>query len=412
MRIVQVSVGSVRMPPEEGWAPMQVLVNTSKCLAALGQEVVILDRKYSKRDPDVESLDGIRIVRLNAPQIRPSRVPRFVNFLLAELDAVTFTLKVSAYLRSNASSIDIVHLHYTSIGLILAYLNRGLRRKMVYTCHLGQWSSPPKRLRFLDRLHLFLDAFLMRRIAGVVALNESMKERIVARGRVDTSRVGVLPNGVDTSFFSPDLSVEGVRQRFGLGGRLTVLFVGRLTRMKGVDVILKAADILVNEWNYRQALFLLVGPAAFDATEQSLSVAEIRRFMDSHGLAEHIFVAGSLPLDELRRLYAASDVLLLPSQFEGDPLVTLEAMACGTPVIASRVGGLPKQVRDGSNGYLVDSGDERQVANAIRQMADNPHERLEMGRRAREYAVKEADWHTVAERLLKVYEGMGKTGQA
>ncbi len=390
---------------------MQVMVNICKQLAGMGHDVTILDRKYSKNDPDTEKWEGVSIVRFGVPQIRPSRVPRFVNFLLAELDAVTFTLRVSAYLRSNAASIDIVHLHYTSIGLILAYLNRGLRRKMVYTCHLGQWSFPPERLRLLDRLHLFLDAFFMRRIARVVALSESMKGKMVARGGVDTSRVGVLPNGVDTSFFNPGLSVEGVRHRFGLEGRLTVLFVGRLTRMKGVDVILRAADILVNELGYRHTLFLLVGPAAYDATEQSMSVADIKGFVESHGLAEHIFVVGSLPLDEVRKLYAASDVLLLPSQFEGDPLVTLEAMACGTPVIASRVGGLPRQIRDGWNGYLVDAGDERQVAGAIRRMIDNPDERLEVGHRAREYAVEEADWRKVTERLLETYVDIGEAAQ-
>jgi hypothetical protein len=146
MRIVQVSVGSVRMPPKEGSAPLQVIFNTSKHLARLGHQVVILDRRYTKDDPPAEQLEGVEIVRLKVMQLPLGKAPGFVRFVLAELNAALFALGVSSYLRKNRSNIDVIHLHLTSIGLIVSILNRRLRKRMVYTCHLGEWELSGRKL--------------------------------------------------------------------------------------------------------------------------------------------------------------------------------------------------------------------------------------------------------------------------
>ena len=404
MRIVQVSVGSVRMPPKEGGAPLQVIFNTSKQLAKLGHQVVILDRKYTRDDPPAEQLEGVEIVRLKVMQIPFGRAPGFIRFVLAELNAALFALSVSSYLKKNRSRIDIIHVHLTSIGLIVSILNRRLRGKTVYTCHLGEWELSGRKLSLFERVHLFLDPYLMRRVRKVIALNDSAKERFVFKSRINADKIVVVHNGVDTDFFMPDAeSAASTRKKYGLAGKLAVLFVGRMARIKGVEHLLKATNTLVNEFGYRSLVFVLVGPFTFDATEKPINKEEMLGYIKHHQLYANIVLTGSLPLQEVRDLYAASDIFVLPSLAEGDPLVTLEAMASGKPVIGTKVGGIPHHIRDEWNGFLIDPANEQQLAGKIKYLIDNLEELKRMGANSRKYAVEEFDWSKVAEKLEQVY---------
>jgi glycosyltransferase involved in cell wall biosynthesis len=413
MRIVQVSVGSVRMPPKEGSAPLQVIFNTSKHLARLGHQVVILDRRYTKDDPAVEQLEGVEIVRLKVMHFPFAKAPGFVRFVLAELNAALFALGVSSYLRKNSSKIDVIHLHLTSIGLIVSILNRKLRKKIVYTCHLGEWELSGRKLSLFERVHLLLDPYLMRRVNRVIALNNSAKESFVSKSKINADKIVVVHNGVDTDFFRPYTETgESTRKKYGLEGKLTVLFVGRMARIKGVEHLVKSANILANDFGYGNVVFVLVGPFSFDATEKPINREEMLGFIKQHQLDRNIVLTGSLPLEEVRALYAASDIFVLPSLAEGDPLVTLEAMASGKPVIGTRIGGIPHHIRDGWNGFLIDPANEQQLADKIEYLIDNPEERKSMGANSRKYAEEEFDWKKVAERLLKVYQDKSFASQS
>lgn len=404
MKLVQISSGRARVPPEREGAHEIVIFNTSRHLARMGHEVVILDRKYSKDDLPTQCIEGVKIARLDVMKVSSIKARGFISFALNELNVVLFALKVSRYLKRNRQNIDTIHLHLTLIGSILVLLNRGLRSKMVYTCHLGQWTLANSKLNKYERFHLFLDTFLMRRVDRVIALNDIAKERFIYKGKIKADNIAVVPNGVDIEFFNADIAVEETVKRYGLEGKLTILFVGRLAKIKGVEHLIKAADIMVNEFRYRNTLFVLVGPPAFHATEKSIGMEEILSLIGQHLLEKYVILTGSLPLEEVRMLYAAADIFVLPSFAEGDPLVTLEAMASGKPVIATKVGGIPRQVRDGWNGFLIDPADERQLAGKIKYLVDNPGERERMGLNARRYAEEEFDWRKVAERLSLVYQ--------
>ena len=405
MRIVQVSVGSVKMPPKEGSAPLQVIFNTSKQLARIGHQVIILDRKYRKRDPSVEQVEGVVIARLNVIQLPSSKAPGVLRFMLAELNAILFALAVSRYLRKNSSNIDVIHLHLTSIGLIVSILNRSLRGKMFYTCHLSLWALAANKLRTSKRLHLLLDSYLMRRVRRVIALNDTAKESFISLGKVRVDNIVVVPNGVDTAFFGPDIEAkETARKRYGLEGNLTVLFVGRLAKIKGVESLVGAAEAIVNRFGYKDTLFVLAGSYTYAGVDEPVNIEEVLTYIRQHQLDKNIILTGPLPLEELRSLYAACDIFVLPSLAEGDPLVTLEAMASGKPVIGTRVGGIPNQIRDGWNGFLIEPGDEQQLAERIVYLLDNPEERERMALNSRRCAEEEFDWKKVAEKVLLVYQ--------
>jgi glycosyltransferase involved in cell wall biosynthesis len=404
MKIVQVSVGTVRMPPKEGNAPLQVIFNTSKHLAKMGHQVIILDRKYSKDDLDIELLDGVEVARMSVLQIPFKRAPGFMRFILAELNAILFAIAASFYLRKNGPNVHIIHLHLTSIGLIVTTLNRRLRGKIFYTCHLSQWALANSGLSFWVRSHLFLDAYIMKRVEKVIALNDSAKKSFIYLGKVKEDSIIVLPNGVDEDFFHPDIVVTDVTQKYGLEGKMIVLFVGRLARTKGLEYLLEAADIIVNKYNYKNALFILVGPYTFAGVDRPLGKDEIANYVQLHKLEENILLTGSLPLEEVRKLYVACDIFVLPSLAEGDPLVTIEAMSSGKPVIGTKVGGIPRHIRDRWNGFLIDPADERQLAERIKYLIDNPEERKMMGANSRKYVEEEFDWGIIADRLFQIYQ--------
>lgn len=405
MRIVQVSVGSVRMPPKEGSAPLQVIFNTSKHLAKIGHHVVILDRQYAKGDPTAEQIESVEIARLKARQVPVAETPAFMRFFLAEVNAVLFALMVSRYLRRNGSAVDAIHLHLTSTGLIACLLNRGLRKKMFYTCHLGYWALAESRLNIRTKFYLLLDSYLMRRVRKVIALNEMAKASFTSLGKVKAENVVVLPNGVDTDFFHPGVRAEGmVKEKYVVGSKTVVLFVGRLTKDKGVGHLIRAANTIVNRFGYKDTLFLIVGPQSHAAVEEPLDMAEVATYLRENQLGGNVVFTGALPVEEVRVLYAICDMFVLPSLAEGDPLVTVEAMASGRPVIGTTVGGIAHQVRDGWNGFLVEPANERQLAEKIRYLIDNPEERKRMGVNSREYAEAEFDWRKIAERLVAVYQ--------
>jgi len=407
MKMVQVLNGSMKASPEGGGAPQTVILNTSKQLANMGHDVIILERCYLADDPPVDYVDKVKVVRLNPRSRQAGKLLRrlqFVNFISSEIQLMLYAISVTRYLRKNKGSIDVLHIHLTSIGLIISILNRKLRSKMFYTCHLSQWAFAESGLRFSGKIHLLLDAYLMRRVRKVIALSDAAKESFISFGGVKRYNIVVLPNGVDTNFFNPNAPSKEITNRYNLEGKSTVLFVGRLAKIKGVDYLLKSADIIVNKLRYKNTIFILVGPHTFAGVDNPLGMNEILNYIEQHQLEKNIILTGSLPLEEVRVLYAACDIFALPSLAEGDPLVTLEAMASGKPVIGTKVGGIPHHIRDGWNGFLIEPANEQQLADKIKYLIDNPEEGKSMGVNSRRYAEEEFDWKKVAERLLAVYQ--------
>jgi len=323
MKVVQISSGKAEGALKKITAHETVIFNTSKHLARMGHEVSILDRKYSKDDFSIDCIEDVTIVRLNVMRVHLSKARGVISFAINELNIVLFTLKVSGYLRRNKQNIDVIHLYLTLSGAILVLLNRGLRNKIVFTCVIGQWTMAESRLNTFERIHLFLDPFLMRRVAKIIALNDIAKERFIHKGKIKTDNIAVVPVGVDTDFFNDNIEVGETKKRYGLEGKLTVLFVGRLAKIKGIDYLIQAAGTIVNEFGYKDILFVLVGPHEFDSTERPLGMEKIQSLVGQLQLEQYVIPTGFIPSEDVRMLYAACDRCVLPSLAEGDPLVIL-----------------------------------------------------------------------------------------
>jgi len=280
---------------------------------------------------------------------------------------------------------DLVHCHWTISGLVAYCATRLWRRPIVLS------------VRGSD-IHL-LEGGMMRWINGkiyewmdvVVAVSEDIGEKLAGIG-VEREKIRVVYNGVDEPFQPGDKK----RAREGLGlphNRFTVLFVGLLVPIKGLEVLLEA----VHQVDDERLLCILVG----DGTLREC----LEKQANETGLEGQVLFAGSRSSQEIPVWMNAADLLVLPSFSEGRPNVVLEAQACGLPVLATRVGGTPELVTDGSDGLLVDSGDTRQLADGIITLMSDESYRRQLGRGGRESIQKRGlTWEASALRIKEIYQ--------
>ena len=230
---------------------------------------------------------------------------------------------------------------------------------------------------------------------AIVVASEHERQLLASLYGVDSGRVSVVPCGVDLDLFTP-MDKEVARRRLRLrDGERIILFVGRIEPLKGIDVLIGAAAQLHDDENFR---VLIVGGDSRTAAE----VAQLRSLAARLGVDHHIAFVGAVAHEDLPLYYNAADVCVVPSYYESFGMVAVESMACGTPVVASRVGGLASTVRDGETGYLISWRCPEPFAERLELLLGNDELRASFGRAARE-AVERFRWANVADAVSSLY---------
>ncbi|MFF7356585.1 MULTISPECIES: glycogen synthase [Streptomyces] len=235
---------------------------------------------------------------------------------------------------------------------------------------------------------------------AVIAVSGAMREDILAcYPALDPAAVHVVHNGIDTRLYRPDHGTDALTRHGIDPGRPYVLFVGRITRQKGVPQLLRA----VRDIDPGAQVVLCAG--APDTQETDREFREL--FEELSRVRTGVFwIPRMLPRPEVIQLLTRAAAFVCPSVYEPLGIVNLEAMACGTPVVASRVGGIPEVVDDGRTGILVDAGDgfEAGLARALDTVLGDPDTGRRMGEAGRLRAVGEFGWDAVARRTAALYE--------
>jgi glycosyltransferase involved in cell wall biosynthesis len=236
----------------------------------------------------------------------------------------------------------------------------------------------------------------------VVATDEATRHDVTGLLGVEPAKVVLLPNGIDPDEvrrLTPADPAALVRAALPTLGNAAPLFlsVGRLERYKGFGDVHAAFELLLA----RQALpagwaWVVVGAERGRGARERLAA----------GLTSHAHFPGRVADALLHALYARADVFVHATRFEGSSLVTLEAMAHGLPVVATRAGGIPDKVIDGETGLLVEPGDVRGLADRLGRMAAAPEEARAMGERGRQRARARFAWPTLVERTVALYEDL------
>jgi len=241
---------------------------------------------------------------------------------------------------------------------------------------------------------------------AVIAVSRGMREDVLAAyPALDPDRVRVVHNGIDTEFYRPDPATD-VLERIGVDlDRPYVAFVGRITRQKGVPHLLRAGL----DFDPSVQMVLLAGAADTPDLKAETDEAIERLTANRDGV---FVVSQMLPREEVRQVLTHALAFLCPSVYEPLGIVNLEAMACETAVVASRVGGIPEVVDEGTTGLLVDydeadpGGLETGLAESVNRLVADPALAERFGRAGRERAVTEFAWDAVAGETVRIYESL------
>jgi alpha-maltose-1-phosphate synthase len=298
-----------------------------------------------------------------------------------------------------AGDADVVHSHtwYANLGGHLASLLYGVPH--VVTVHslepLRPWKA--EQLGGGYALSSWCERVAVEAAAAVVAVSAGMRDDVLAAyPAVSPDRVRVIRNGIDTAEYAPDPATD-VLDAYGVDpDRPSVIFVGRITRQKGVPVLLRAAAAL----DPAAQLVLCAGQPDTPelAAEVEGLVADLRATRSGV-----IWIPEMLPKRAVIQLLSHATVFACPSLYEPLGIVNLEAMACGTAVVASAVGGIPEVVSDGETGLLVPPGNPGALADALGALIADPARAAALGRAGRERAVGEFGWQAVAAQTAALY---------
>ncbi|MFF4056020.1 glycogen synthase [Streptomyces sp. NPDC001668] len=312
------------------------------------------------------------------------------------------TFSVDLSMAAGLEGRELVHSHtwYANLAGHLGKLLHGIPHVM--TAHslepLRPWKA--EQLGGGYALSSWAERTAIESADAVIAVSGAMREDILGcYPALDPAKVHIVHNGIDTALYRPDHSTD-VLDRVGLDrDRPFVLFVGRITRQKGVPHLLRA----VRDIDPAAQVVLCAG--APDTPEIDQEFREL--FEELSRVREGVFwIPQMLPRPEVIQLLTHAAVFVCPSVYEPLGIVNLEAMACGTPVVASRVGGIPEVVDDGRTGLLVtvDDAFETGLARALDSVIGDPATARRMGEAGRERAVGEFGWDAVARRTVRLYE--------
>ena len=326
------------------------------------------------------------------------------------------TLGVDLEMVRDTAGVDLLHSHtwYANLAGHVGGLLHGVPH--VITAHSLEPLRPWKieQLGGGYRVSSWVEATAYSHAQAIIAVSEGMRRDILAAyPQVDPSRVHVVHNGIDTDAYRPDASVEALERHGVPLDRPYVLFVGRITRQKGLAHLLAAAR------DFAEGTVLVLCASSPDTPEMGEEIAQaVEVLRAERGADSVIWIEEQASLDDVRQLLTHARVFACPSVYEPLGIVNLEAMACEAPVVASAVGGIPEVVVDGVTGLLVayDPADpaalETGLADAINSLVADPARAKAMGLAGRARAIADFSWDAIAQRTVAVYRAAAEAMDA
>ena len=320
------------------------------------------------------------------------------------LEAMSINLAMAAAVKG----VDIVHSHtwYANLGGHLAKLTWSIPH--VVTTHslepLRPWKA--EQLGGGYNLSRFCEQTAIEGADAVIAVSKGMRQDVLnTYPKLDPHRVHVIHNGIDADVYRP-LPSDETLVNLGIDPSVPfALFAGRLTRQKGLQLLLAAAERIDPRFQ------LVIVASSPDTPELAAEVAALaERVRANRG--NLVWIGRFIPLDDLIHLYSSAAVFVCPSIYEPFGLVNLEAMACETAVVGSRVGGIPEIVVEGETGYLIDYDPQDlesfkdALAARVGELLSNPTLAQRMGKAGRQRVLKQFGWPAIAAKTLELYDSV------
>ena len=365
----------------------------SKEQVKLGLEVHVIARRKPDETP-YEEVEGIKVHRVEFPyNVKAIRKIGELNKKLG---------------------IDVVHAHGTC-GILYPLFRREIGLPIVAHAHsitLGMtrhaFRLPVKsslklflKSRFREESSIIRERFFWQHVDSLIAVSEAQKKELTELYGIKSEKIHVVYNGVETSIFKPLGDTQQLKKKLGLEDKRVILIVGHFVLRKGIPYLLEAMPEILRE--VPNAFLLCVG-----GTPKWLGTRlyweHLQEIINKKDLRDHVKLMGQIPHQELPHYYSMSDVFAFPSLYEAFAKVTLEAMACETPVIASRVGGLPEAIEHNVNGILVNPKNVNQLAHAIVEVLQDKILAQRIGKKGRDVVTRRFTWQHTVKELFATYQ--------
>jgi len=403
-RIAILSVHTSPLAPLGGKKTGGMNVYVREFAEELGRHNIAVDiytRRAAPNLPDVDNFIGenVRVIHLAAGPLQtldPNDVYPYVS---------QFAAGVIAFTTRQHIKYDLIYSHYWLSGWVAHKLNEVWNTPFVQMFHtLGHMKNRiDAKQPILPDIRLTVETQVVQWADRIVAATPAEQAQLLWLYRADPRKIVIVPPGVDSSRFRPIPQDEAkARLNIPLKNNL-LLFVGRIEPLKAVDTILEAINLIRrdNPQVLEHTAFAIIGGDPDNPADKELS--RLRTLSESLNLRDIVDFLGAKDHKMLAYYYAAATAVIMPSDYESFGMVALEAMASGTPVIASEVGGLAYLVNDKKTGFLVPAREPAALAKGIVTLLTDPIKRAQLGQNAAELARQYA-WSNIVDQLLPVFE--------
>lgn len=390
--VISVHTSPLARPGTRDTGGMNVYIRElSREMGRRAHTMDVFTRRIDSTTPEVTVIDErTRVIQIEAGPLDANKTA-IRRYLLA------FREGVRSFQRRDGRIYDLVHSHYWLSGWVGQALKSAWEVPHVIMFHtLGEAKNRHHLTEREPAYRIDGERLVAQDVDRVICASEGEREMLVDVYGVPAPRIVTVPCGVDTVRFRP-LGRARARRELGLAtDEPVVLFVGRIEPLKGIEVLIRAAAQL--EGRFR---LLVVGGDGKDRERK----AGLQALAEEMGIAGKVTFLDAVPHHDLPLYYNAADICVVPSYYESFGLVAIEAMACGVPVVASRVGGLKETVQDGRTGYLVPWRCPEPFAERLDLLLSNEPLRRSLGREARA-AAERFRWSEVAARVEDVYHDL------
>jgi D-inositol-3-phosphate glycosyltransferase len=374
----------------------------------LGRENIHVDVFTRSQDEHVPHVMhnlgyGNRVVHIPAGPEHPLPKPELAGYI------PTFAEEIRKWAEEKEIKYDLIHSHYWMSGIAASILKQTWKTPILQMFHTlalmkNRIAQSPAEIEGDYRING--EKKVMQSVERIVAATQAEEAQLELLYHVPHENISIIPPGVDIGRFYP-ISEDEAKEVIGHGKcpRL-LLFVGRIEPLKGIDTLIHALAILrQNGAMDKECYSLAIIGGEPDAAPENMTeeMTRLKTLCHELGLDDLVVFLGKRSQDTLPYYYSAAEILIMPSHYESFGMVALEAMACGTPVVASQVGGLAFLVQDGITGFVVPGGDAEALANTLERLMKDPDLRERLGRQAAEYA-RFYSWDKIAGRVKTIYE--------
>jgi D-inositol-3-phosphate glycosyltransferase len=359
-------------------------------LSKQGHTVDVYTRVHDPADPIMEGLgEGARLIHIKAGQEAKINKLEVFGYL------PEFTRNLETFCENNGLKYDLIFSHYWLSGLVGQNLQKKWHVPHAIMFHtLGAVKNAIGIGENDPVLRIAAEKELIDSCQCVIAPTERGKKELEQFYNANPEKISIVPCGVNMELFQP-VAQSLARQKLGLTDEKILLFIGRLDPLKGADRLLAAIPYLKD---FKGIKLVLIGGDESSRSE----INKMREQCTELGISDKVIFKGTVKQTELPDYYSAADVCVVPSYYESFGLVALEALACGTPVVAADIGDVKNIIKPGKTGYVIRTNTPQNLADGISRMLLLPQRDIEAALSIRA-SVRRYSWDNVADAIIREF---------